>query len=124
MNHKKKRRPIRQGSGRNSVKAFRSFATSRARRLKKRNRRYRKPNFWHQQDDRTYSKIVLRDVERMWLEQHASMAKVTYEKVHNCESMPLYKSGEWDGMAYFVRFAQENLHDAIMFRITWWNNRA
>lgn len=90
----------------------------------RRNRRYKKPNHWHQTDDRTYSKIVLRDVERLWLEEMAPKAVVSYEKVPNCESMPQFKSGAWNGMAYYVRFPEDDLHNAIMFRIHWWNTRA
>jgi hypothetical protein len=104
---------------------FKSFRIrGRGTRIRRIPRRFRKPNYWHQHDDRTYSKIAIRDVELLWLDQYAPTAVVSWEKVPGCETMPLYKQGKWDGMAHFVRFTKEDLSNAIMFRIVWWNTRA
>lgn len=121
MNHKKQARGVRRGKGRNSTRMFR--ITSSRNRFR-RNGRHKRPNHWHLSSDNTYSKNYIRDVELLWLQEHAPTATISYEKVHNCESMPRFKSGEWNGMAYFVRFTKEDLSNAIMFRILWWNSRA
>jgi hypothetical protein len=72
----------------------------------------------------TFSKVVLRDVERLWIEDNAPMATITQEKVPNCEIMPSYLRGEWNGLAYFIRFPLYAMEKAITFRITWWNTPA
>ena len=124
MNHKKRRAPVKQGKGRNSTKMFRIRISRRRIKRRRMPTRYKKPNHWHQNAEGTYSKIVVRDVELLWLQEHAPKAIITREKVPNCEAMPLYKKGEWDGYATFVKFPKEDLHNSIMFRILWWNTRA
>lgn len=89
-----------------------------------RQRRYRKPNHWHQNSDLVYSKIVIRDCEILWLQELAPMATVTLEYVQGYTFMPEYRSGQWDGQAFFVRFPKEAQDDATSFRLTWWNQRA
>ena len=121
MNHRKEaHRRIKRSK--NSFNSFRVSINRRYRR--RRSSRYKKPNHWHQHDETTFSKIVIRDVEILWLQEYAPEATITLEKVHNCESMPAFKANEWDGMAHFVRFPKEAKENAILFRIAWWNTRA
>lgn len=111
MNHTKR-------AHRKSAK-FKPFRISTRIRSFRRIRRYKKPNHWHYHNEFEFSKILIRDPELLWLDENAPEAKVTYEKVHNCESMPLYRSGKWNGMAHFVRFPKGSREKAISFRIMW-----
>lgn len=93
-----------------------------ARTYKRQSRRWkRSANHWFQHDDLTFSKILIRDVELLWLSLEAPQATISFERVKDCESYPSYKSGKWDGNAHFVRFPEGDKHNAILFRIEWWN---
>ena len=111
MNHNKK-------AHRKSVK-FKPFRLSRRIRFHRRISRYKRPNHWFYHNEFEFSKILIRTPELLWLREHAPEATVTYEKVHNCESMPLYRSGKWNGMAHFVRFPKTSRETAISFSIMW-----
>jgi len=119
MNHKKAR------TRRNKAKVSFGYYPKNLKRMRRRFFRSRvvrpkRPTHWHYHNDVTFSKNVIKDVELLWLHTHAPHIEVTYEKVHNCESMPLYKSGQWNGMAHFVRFDPIVDFDiAVSFRIKW-----
>lgn len=93
--------------------------TNRLNRLNIKNRRSR--NYWIQHDDKTFSKVILLDVERLWLEVHAPGAVIEFKKVAKPELYPRYKSGFWNGMAYFVTFP--NAAQAGSFKMTMWTRR-
>ena len=119
MNHRKRATALKKWK-KTSLRGF-GVPGPRTRRRRRLPRRYAKPNHWHQESEHVFSKIVIRDVELLWLQEQSPKATVSVEYVKNYKSYPLYKSGQWDGKAYFVRFPKDALNDSIMFRILWWN---
>lgn len=89
---------------------------------RRRTSKYRRaPNYWISHDDLTYSKVVLRDVEKIWLELYAPDAVIEFRMVDKPEQYPRYRKGLWDGMAYFVTFASSG--KASVFKAAMWNFR-
>jgi hypothetical protein len=93
-----------------------SKRTRRRQRMMKRSRSY-----WQQHDKMTFSKVIIRDVEALWLEMLGPKVSVELKMVDNPDQYPRYRSGLWDGQAYFVSFL--DVEEAQQFRMKIWNNR-
>lgn len=93
-----------------------------SRTTRRRTAKYRRaPNYWISHDDLTFSKVILKDVEKLWLELHAPDAVVEFKMVNKPEQFPRYRKGLWDGMAYFVTF--KTTSKASVFKAAMWNFR-
>jgi len=81
----------------------------------------RSKNYWHQNSTLVFSKVDMLDAERFWLELNSPETIPVLKKVKDAHLFPLYKSGIWDGYAYFVEF--KDGRKAAHFKNVMWNLR-
>ena len=91
---------------------------------RRRTNKYRRsPTYWvSHENDKVFSKVILRDIEKLWLEINTPTAQIEFKEVYKPEQYPRYRQGLWDGKAFFVTF--ENSKDASNFKVAMWNFRS
>jgi hypothetical protein len=112
----------RKTSYRFSLSMFLVNRTSKVDRRRRRRIR-RSKNHWRTIDKLTYSKILITDIERVWLELNAPTATITYERAPKYKESIAYRKGYWHGYVYVVRFPESISDKAITFKHTWWNKK-
>lgn len=99
-----------------------SLVSSTSRSSRRRSGKYRRaPSYWMQHGELTFSKIFIRDVEKIWFDINTPSARIVFKAVPNHEACPRFRSGVWDGKAFFVTFA--TAQDCSKFKAALWNYR-
>lgn len=92
------------------------------RRVKRRNRKFKRgKSYWQQNDKLILSKVFMREAEQMWIEVNAPKTHIEVRKVEHPELYRRYQTGQWDGRAVFLTFASAN--DIAAFKGQFWNTR-
>ena len=125
MARKRKKKIARTQSTRAFLRSLSSASnlTPKEARIKRRKlSKYRRStNYWKAHGDLIFSKIEMRDVERIWLEVNAPQITPVLIKVPDAELFPRYRAGLWDGLAWHVEF--QNKKDAANFKNFMWKLR-
>jgi hypothetical protein len=81
----------------------------------------RSPNHWKMHGDVTFTKIELRESERIWLEVHMPHVTPKLIRVEDAHRYPRFRAGLWDGYVYKVEFPDRR--QASQFKNFVWNLR-
>lgn len=116
-------RKVARRSSRNWMKHLGLYPSGSNKANRRRAAKYRRSkSYWKQHNNLLFSKVILRDVEKIWLGANAPTARIYMAMVENPHTYPRFVRGLWDGQVVYVQFT--NPLDAERFKSSMWNFRS